>query len=99
MKVWRRENGNLNYWCPACQRYHWVSCSHWIMLGSPDDPTVVPAFTFEGKARASVCHHMISHGRLYYFEDSSHELRGKWVDMQELPASPVAQLSFDFIEQ
>lgn len=54
------------------------------MLGSSEDPTITPAFTFRSDEDASVCHHMISHGRLYYFEDSTHEMRGQCVEMQEL---------------
>ena len=92
------EGGRKNYYfdCPGCKERHSViTCpigsddvGCWQFNGDVEAPTVRPGIMSRIPAsddsEASICHVFVTDGRLYFWHDCTHELRGLSIEMEEI---------------
>lgn len=78
------------HWCPGCERVHVFYVRkpapggfRWTYNGRESLPTFRPSYREE--TTDGVCHYRLSTGRLYYFPDTTHGLRGETIDLPDLP--------------
>lgn len=77
-------DGRYGYWCPGCQMLHVTPFGCSLV----DFNTTKPSFTSPikiGRGRDSTCNHSISDGRITYYADCRHKLKGSTVDLPALP--------------
>jgi len=69
-----------SFWCPGCECEHGVD-KRWHFNGDLAAPTLMPSIMI--KSQGAVCHSIVRQGRIQFFLDSTHELRGKTVDLPD----------------
>lgn len=84
MKILRRDDGGIWFWCEGCDHAHQFGTS-WNITGTDDKPTVSPSIlvTYNGEP-PSRCHSFIREGRIEYLSDCTHALAGKTVDLPDV---------------
>lgn len=101
--------GHVAHWCPACGELHEFAVdrpfrngARWTMTGDAAAPTFSPSMNIRvgpypassKKAGATdVCHYFIKAGRIEYLGDCTHDLRGKTVELPDLPQSVLDQVA------
>lgn len=76
-------NGTLQFYCPACKELHTVNPKGWNFNGDYDKPTFSPSILVTwGDDRR--CHSFIKDGEIQYLSDSTHELAGQTVDLEDV---------------
>ena len=70
------------FYCKACKVDHFFDDQRWDWNGSHSVPNVVPGIRIK-VGHDDVCHVKIKNGTLVYLEDSTHELSGKAVLMED----------------
>jgi hypothetical protein len=92
-------NGERGYsfWCPGCSERHGVPTTgsrEWGFNGDVDRPTFTPSIKVEGvkdpwgpdfDPTPTVCHSIVTDGRIAFCGDSTHALKGQTVDLPEEP--------------
>lgn len=81
----RKTKGGLMFFCPACNTAHGITLGRngWQWDNSEDKPSFSPSlYSVAGDLK---CHCFVREGRIEYLNDSTHELRGKSVDMPDWP--------------
>lgn len=76
----------LWFFCPGCDLAHRVEVSGeraWRWNGDVDAPTLDPSVLCITGAKR--CHSFLRSGRLEFLDDSTHELRGRTVEVPTLP--------------
>lgn len=90
-----RHNGELQgymIFCPACKCGHiaavnsdyYPSGATWTFNGSQSLPSFSPSLLING--RGFICHSNVSNGTIFFYEDSTHELAGKTVELPDFDA-------------
>lgn len=86
MKVLAVEDGHLAY-CSGCKQSHLIP-SRWRFNGNLEKPTFSPSllinieFSDTNKPKHT-CHSFIVDGKWQYCSDSTHELAGRTVEMED----------------
>lgn len=88
----KRTNGNLWFYCPACEDAHRVTIepapNPWGWNGSTDKPTITPSvrvrYPREGLPDV-ICHFHVVDGEVRYAGDSTHALAGQNVLLPDWP--------------
>jgi hypothetical protein len=86
LKVLAVEDGYLAY-CSGCKQSHLIP-SRWQFNGNLEKPTFSPSllinieFTDPNKPK-HICHSFIVDGKWQYCSDSTHELAGQTVEMED----------------
>jgi hypothetical protein len=84
--------GRFVFFCPGCRASHIINTNphnglpvHTI-LGSPDKPTIRASVLSKGDKKIGKphCHSFISHGRIKFLKDCSHDLAGLTVLLKAL---------------
>jgi hypothetical protein len=90
------------HYCPGCKHqhtFHVETAPHWKFNGDQARPTFtpsmrvyIPAFEHEGKTRPerTICHYHLVKGRIRFLNDSRHELKGKTLELPDLPGESPA---------
>ena len=65
------------FWCPGCKTHMWFTPGIWTWNQDFEKPTVTPSITRGG------CHLIMTDGQLHFGSDSTHELAGQTVSMEE----------------
>lgn len=79
-------NDGFLYFCPGCGDYHFLNKRSFSLYGTTEYPTISPNVTVLGLKKRdgtirNFCRHMIRNGKIRYYDDSEHDLRGQVVDM------------------
>ena len=69
------------FWCPGCATHHLVD-ARWTVTGPADAPTVWPSILLKGGEPR--CHLFVDAGHIRYLSDSTHELAGQTVPMEDV---------------
>lgn len=92
------------HYCPGCKTYHLVAVeqafsngARWAWDGNVLHPTFSPSINV-APASAAQCHYFLRAGKIEYLNDCWHELRGKVVELPDLPPC-LPGLHFDFEER
>lgn len=89
----------LVYFCPGCKDLVTIPVtigknqnqkvvSHWLFDGNYDSPTLHPSILQRHtphKGQPHVCHHFVRSGKIQFLDDCTHELKGKTVDLPDIP--------------
>lgn len=72
------------FWCGGCHCYHFVD-RRWSVTDGPNGATVRPSILVQRprEPREERCHLFITDGQIEYLNDSTHELRGRTVALDE----------------
>ena len=85
MKVLPVDDGHVAY-CLGCEQSHLIPLN-WQFNGDRDNPTFTPSllirYYHEPRKRDYICHSFITNGKWKYCGDSTHELAGQTVDMED----------------
>jgi hypothetical protein len=100
-KIKKAVNGKgqhgFSHWCPGCQERHFINVdmeeyrARWSFNGDAQKPTFSPSVNIRvfGGSRGTdvkeVCHYFLKDGQLQYLSDCTHELKGKTVELPDLP--------------
>lgn len=82
------ENGTLYryvFFCPGCEteHYFWTNGNGWTFNGDLDNPTVQPSIlTKTGPNGMKRCHCWITDGKIRFFDDCDHELKGQTLELR-----------------
>lgn len=77
----------LTFYCPACKEQHYARVNDkdgWQFNGNLERPTLSPSvFVNQGQhcPDQPACHMQITDGKIHYYPDCTHELRGQVVEM------------------
>lgn len=78
------EGGKFLFWCPGCENAHAVG-EGWTFNGDVDKPTFSPSIKIEyahgNPLRKFVCHSVVTNGTIRYYDDTTHKLRGKTLEL------------------
>lgn len=86
-----------SFYCPGCERCHTVRVGEgqniqgWTFDGNEDYPTFSPSILVHDVKNAEtdptplICHSFVKDGKIQFFNDCSHSLAGKTVDMISIP--------------
>lgn len=80
----------LLFWCDGCKTHHQVPVNGrngWTWNGSTDFPTLTPSLLVNPGhvvPDVPVCHSFVKEGTVQYLEDSTHQLAGKTLPLEEL---------------
>lgn len=88
----RSTASGVAHWCPACREPH-VYATHasatvrWQFDGDVVAPSFSPSMLRRKRlgAAESVCHYSITRGRVHFYGDCTHPLRGQTVDLPDWP--------------
>lgn len=80
------------HWCPGCKDIHAIAVeqpfqsigTQWNWNGDVNKPTFSPSINIAVKTSIQ-CHYAIEDGKISFFEDCHHNLRGKTVDLPNIP--------------
>ena len=75
------------FFCPACNTSHGITLGRngWSWNENEDKPTFNPSlYSVNGELK---CHCFVKDGRIEYLADSTHDLRGKSVELPDWPFS------------
>lgn len=76
-------DGTYGYFCPGCQELHQTKPNNRFVGGSLNKPSFARSIWIgNGTPR---CHHNITFGKIIFFEDCRHKLKGSSVDLPDLP--------------
>lgn len=72
--------------CPGCKCGHQVFVRggpgpRWEFNGDMERPTITPSYVIEMRAPFLRCHSFIRNGQIQFLNDSTHELKGKTVEL------------------
>lgn len=83
----RKTQGGIIFWCPACNSGHEVKIGRngWEWNNRDDSPTIAPSVYVS--VNDWKCHCVVKDGRIEYLTDSTHDLRGKSVELPDWPFS------------
>jgi hypothetical protein len=75
--------------CPACKCAHGFKIPPWSFNYDPEKPTIGGTVLVNGQSvyqNPSIdrCHSSVTDGKITYMNDSSHELKGKTVELPEI---------------
>ncbi len=72
------------FYCPGCKAEHWFRVDGpepvWSFNGDVDSPTITPSLSVSSQ---HLCHSFITHGKLLFLQDCTHDLAGKTVKIPE----------------
>lgn len=74
------------FWCPGCKCAHHIYTEGkviWNMTGAPEKPTVRPSLSHNKGEKGVNCHYHLTEGKIEYFLDCFHELKGTVVEMPD----------------
>ncbi len=82
------ESGKLIFMCPGCKCVHGLNVNPkkkplWKFNGNMDNPTIKPSLLVSWGKDLRKCHSFITDGKIQFLTDSTHELAGQTVDMEE----------------
>ncbi len=81
------------FYCPGCKIHHayWTKSpssngAKWTFNGDLDKPTFRASLlnTWPQDGKNNVCHLFVTDGKIEYCADSTHELAGKTIEMEEV---------------
>ena len=81
----RKTQDGLMFFCPACNTSHGIKLGRngWSWNENEDKPTFNPSlYSVAGELK---CHCFVRDGRIEYLTDSTHDLRGKSVELPDWP--------------
>lgn len=88
--------GNSIYFhCPGCNMLHpyrvkgEVSEPMWVWNENVDRPTFSPSLLVNPGDPSSTCHLFVTDGKIQYCSDSFHDLKGKTVEMVDIPEPDI----------
>lgn len=78
------------FWCPACKTPHQTD-HRWKFNGDKERPTfdgsvrvhAVTHGTPEAPIHRPMCHSQVTLGRIFYYEDSEHEMKNHTLDLPD----------------
>lgn len=86
MKVRRVQGGGFAIWCPGCETAH-VLDKRWTFNGNMERPTFEGSLLVRGylskRHPDGVCHSHIVDGEIRYVRDSTHELSGQTLPLED----------------
>jgi Family of unknown function (DUF6527) len=88
-KVYRPDSktlGGYAHWCEGCQSYHLFDL-RWTFNGDFDKPTFSPSMLVNATQEvdnAPRCHYFLRNGKIQYLDDSTHNLKGKTIELKEI---------------
>lgn len=101
-KLAERHYGTLvlhEHWCPGCRMIHQIAVeqpfrngARWSFDGNAEAPTFHPSVNV-GPGSPRQCHYFLSQGRIQFLGDCHHDLAGQTVDLPDLPADEVDDLT------
>jgi hypothetical protein len=79
------------FFCPGCRCGHWFKTTggrpRWTWNGDFERPTILPSILVDVPAHGDtprlVCHSFVESGNIRFLSDSTHELRGQTVPLEE----------------
>ena len=84
--------------CPGCGSGHRVPKSRWTLSGTPDRPTIHPSIVetvnptdrkdYRPDCQTTVCHCVITDGRIHFCGDSTHAMRNQTVELLDVLEVP-----------
>ena len=90
-----QKNGHI-HWCPGCKEIHRIP-SEWGFNRDIESPTFTPSVRInwggmlvDGKEK--ICHYFITDGKIIYCGDSTHDLAGKTVALEDMPKNFSEQI-------
>lgn len=91
MKARRQEGNRVAVFCPACKCAHAVplGTNQWDWNGSTEAPTIRPSLLVHGPMNFddpnpdSICHSIITDGKILFAKDSTHALAGQTLDLED----------------
>ncbi len=87
----------IGFKCPGCANHHVLptrpiedaketETAEWGFNGNFDLPTFRPSIlerAYDGDELKDVCHSSVTDGRIYFYDDSTHLLKGKTADLED----------------
>lgn len=92
-KLIKIASGAYQHWCPGCGVKHMFftkECAlvrtHWLWNESYEKPTIIPSIRHRlyQSDRVIVCHYRIIDGNIIYEADTTHEYRGKMIELLDI---------------
>lgn len=83
------------YYCPGCNQAHTFSPAVHNWNGERDIPTVTPSLLHNNPQGHQRCHSVIKEGKIEFYSDSWHELKGKIIELPEIDPLHIDKLGFD----
>lgn len=83
VRLMKRTRGVYEFYCPGCKCMHQVwthkddGVETWGFNGDVEKPTFTPSIkvlSYVGKSVSGVCHSQITDGKIFFYNDSTHEL-------------------------
>jgi hypothetical protein len=71
------------FFCPGCSCGHWFDTTIWTYNNDPNKPTIRASILVHNNGFRKRCHSMVTDGKIQYFDDSEHELKGQTVDLPD----------------
>lgn len=100
-KFLRRTSDGYAHWCPGCESVHVYSVPRWTFNDNLDLPSFTPSMLLfvtlteddQGQKlpkpiRRSICHYVITNGKILFCADCEHTLAGKTVGLPVWPYPP-----------
>jgi hypothetical protein len=82
-KIIQTDNG-YKFQCPGCGDTHEVQTSNgrWVFSGTLESPSIMPSILVEVDKK--ICHSLVTDGRIRFISDSTHQLSGKEVELNDI---------------
>ena len=93
LQIYDVPDGSKQYWfwCPGCDMWHAYRVfagkkagKGWTFNGDVENPTFTPSLKVSLDV-GKVCHLHLKAGRLIFLGDCYHELKGKTMDLPDIP--------------
>jgi hypothetical protein len=84
-KVHRASDGVYLLWCPGCLHAHGYD-ARWTFSGDFDRPTFKPSLDIKAERRDGTryrCHSFVTAGVIEFLADSTHQLRGQAIEIED----------------
>ena len=92
MKVGRTDQNGYAIWCPGCEMPHVLKPETWTFNDDLERPTFAPSIAVKwsrpGLPNLTICHSFVVQGTIQFFDDSTHALSGKVVELPDFPTPP-----------
>jgi hypothetical protein len=83
-------DGTQTFYCPGCRCRH-ILDERWTIVNESGAPTVRPSLVVQGftqlnhqSIQSTRCHLFITNGNTEYCKDSTHELAGRVIPMEDI---------------
>ncbi len=80
------------HWCPGCENTHQIAVkqpfkngAQWTFDGNAQAPTFAPSVNVAANFPKLRCHYFIRAGKIEFCGDCHHDLRGKTVELPDIP--------------